>query len=153
MAITQVEVFGEFVGAGGDPQAGVRVELVQLQPFRDGAAGALYPPATFAATSGADGLLSVMVPSPESPDAQPQGVLHRLTVRWPEGGAQRKLASVPDVALVSVFDLLAIEPGDPGDGNVGPPGPQGPRGIPGIIVSAEEPSDPQVDDLWLEIPL
>lgn len=45
--------------------------------------------------------------------------------------------------------------GDKGDqgiqGNAGPEGPQGPTGNAGIVVSSTAPSNPSVDDLWLDI--
>jgi hypothetical protein len=39
-----------------------------------------------------------------------------------------------------------------GIGVPGPVGPAGPQGDPGITVSSTAPSNPQVNDLWLEIP-
>lgn len=39
-----------------------------------------------------------------------------------------------------------------GIGVPGAQGPTGPQGDPGITVSSTPPSNPQVNDLWLEIP-
>jgi hypothetical protein len=41
---------------------------------------------------------------------------------------------------------VAVQQGPPGVG------PQGPQGNPGIIVSATPPSNPQINDLWLQVP-
>lgn len=44
------------------------------------------------------------------------------------------------------------EPGPQGiQGDQGPQGEQGPQGDPGIVVSATAPSNPSVNDLWLDI--
>ena len=41
---------------------------------------------------------------------------------------------------------VAVQQGPPGVG------PQGPKGDPGITVSATPPPNPQINDLWLQIP-
>lgn len=129
MALNETEVVADFVGVGNEPIEGVLVELELERPIRDGQFGEMYLPERRRAVSDELGQIrDFHVVSNEDEDAYPEHVGYTLTITYPDGTRTRKRVSVPDLASVSVFDLLNIEPGEPGDGDVGPAGPQGPEG-------------------------
>jgi hypothetical protein len=48
--------------------------------------------------------------------------------------------------------VIVREPQTPDIIRIVAQGPQGPKGDPGIIVSPTPPPNPQINDLWLQIP-
>jgi hypothetical protein len=64
------------------------------------------------------------------------------------------MSGTPVIEVVSgqPVTVEVVTPNDTQIVQIGVAGPQGPRGNPGITVSSTPPLNPQVNDLWLQIP-
>lgn len=62
------------------------------------------------------------------------------------------VTDIVEVLNVAVTDSVEVVNVTVTEVEQGPQGPQGPQGDPGITVAHDPPADPQINDLWVQIP-